>query len=99
MQMVDFSLSMYDLALRILVNKLESSPVANRSIWQFLRPFSWDLWLLICVFCIVFGLTLYFVERRKNEFDFTYSGVFANASMCLALWRPFLATTQLCLAA
>jgi hypothetical protein len=82
-QQVDFSYPMYDLSLRILVNKLDSSPVANRSIWQFLRPFSWTLWLLIFLFCIVFGVTLYVMERRKNEFDFTYGSVPANVGMCM----------------
>ena len=60
---VDFSLP-YSESGVVMVVKAEPNKLKN--MWIFLKPLSWDLWLMIVVAAIFIGLVLRTLERRLN---------------------------------
>ncbi|KAI4353038.1 hypothetical protein L6164_002016 [Bauhinia variegata] len=61
---VDFTLPYTESAVRMLTQVRHSR---HLDMWIFLRPFSWDLWLSIILFCVVIGFALLFMERNANK--------------------------------
>ncbi|KAF3336822.1 glutamate receptor 2.8-like protein [Carex littledalei] len=62
--MVDFTQSYLDSSVSMLV------PLVGKSrsyAWSFLLPWTWDLWLLAALLCILTGFSLWFLERKTNE--------------------------------
>ncbi|KAJ7979516.1 Glutamate receptor-like protein [Quillaja saponaria] len=45
--------------------------------WNFLRPFSWDLWLTILIFCVFIGVVIRIMERnvRRSEMNSSSSSI------------------------
>lgn len=61
---VDFSNSIFDNALRIIMRKNVDTSVDYLA---YLRPFSYGLWILLFLTSIYAGLLICFLERRENE--------------------------------
>ncbi|KAK7291903.1 hypothetical protein RIF29_07445 [Crotalaria pallida] len=62
---VDFTLPYTESGVRMLV------PVQHgrQTMWIFVRPFSWELWLSIVVFSMLIGAVIFFMEKRNvNSF-------------------------------
>ena len=59
--------------------------VQNPSWFQFLLPFSWSLWAVILSIAVVFAVSLFVFERRKNETEFTYDTPHQNAVLRYAV--------------
>lgn len=84
-QVVSFTMPYFDLGLRLLVNKLEPTKTTGKSIWQFLEPFSTGLWVWIIVCTAIFAVSVFIIEQRKNEFDFTADSTMGNIGRCCGL--------------
>ncbi|KAI4353751.1 hypothetical protein L6164_002680 [Bauhinia variegata] len=61
---VDFTLPYAESSVRMLIQVRHNR---HLDMWIFLRPFSWDLWLSIILFCVFIGFTLLFMERNANK--------------------------------
>ncbi|CAF1078527.1 unnamed protein product [Rotaria sordida] len=61
---VDFSNSIFDNSLRIIMRKTSD---ANIDLFSFLKPFSRNLWLLFLGTLIFVGILIYIIERKDNE--------------------------------
>ncbi|CAF4722501.1 unnamed protein product, partial [Rotaria sp. Silwood2] len=63
-EIVDFSSSIFDSSLRIVIRQTTS---INVDLFSYLRPFSSTLWLLVLVGSIYAGILLCLLERTTNE--------------------------------
>ena len=63
-EIVDFSSSIFDNSLSILVRKTNS---ASADLFAYLKPFSTGLWLTILATTVYGGILICFLERRENE--------------------------------
>jgi ionotropic glutamate receptor len=63
-EIVDFSSSIYDTSLVVIIRK---TPNINGDVLLFLKPFSFNLWLLIFGSTIVSGIVFCLLEREDNE--------------------------------
>lgn len=61
---VSFSNSIFDNSLRIIMRK---DSAENVDLLSYLRPFSFSLWLLLCITSIYAGVLICIIERRENE--------------------------------
>ncbi|CAF1240102.1 unnamed protein product [Rotaria sordida] len=61
---VDFSNAIFDNSLRIIMRKTSA---VNIDLFSFLKPFSYDLWLLFFGTVIYAGILMYIMERKDNE--------------------------------
>ena len=62
-ELVDFSLSIFDSSLRLIMRRSTTSPV---DLLSYLRPFSFSLWMVILVTTICTSFLIIIVERREN---------------------------------
>ena len=85
---VDFTLPYAESEVMMLV-RVGHNPHVN--MWIFLRPFSWDLWLTIILFCVFIGAAIRFMERNINR-DTTFEGSppQENMSRISMFWLPLL---------
>ncbi|KAJ7955741.1 Glutamate receptor-like protein [Quillaja saponaria] len=60
---VDFTLPYTKTGVKMLVRVKYGR---HLNMWIFLRPFSWDLWLAIIIFCIFIGGVILIMERNVN---------------------------------
>ncbi|XP_028773675.1 glutamate receptor 2.9-like [Neltuma alba] len=63
---VDLTLPYAESGVKMLV-KVRQEQNWNKHMWNFVRPFSWDLWLSIVMFSIFIGCTLRFMERHVHN--------------------------------
>ncbi|KAI9117316.1 hypothetical protein K1719_011482 [Acacia pycnantha] len=61
---VDFTLPYAPSDVKMLV-KVRHNPRLN--MWNFVRPFGWDLWMSIAIFSIFIGGIIFFMERRVKQ--------------------------------
>ncbi|XP_041018724.1 glutamate receptor 2.1-like [Juglans microcarpa x Juglans regia] len=79
---VDFTLpySESGVSMAVLMKNNE-----NENIWIFLKPLSWDLWLIIVAISIFTGLVIWVLEHRVNP---EFSGS-PKKIICLIFWFSF----------
>jgi ABC-type amino acid transport substrate-binding protein/ABC-type branched-subunit amino acid transport system substrate-binding protein len=63
-EIADFSNAIFDNALRLVVRKKSDVTI---DLLSFLKPFTWNLWLLILVANIYAALLLFLYEREEND--------------------------------
>ncbi|KAK8683102.1 hypothetical protein V6N13_039170 [Hibiscus sabdariffa] len=64
---VDFTLPYLESGVAMLIKDRHDS---SKDMWIFLKPLSWDLWLVIIVFGIFIGIVVRVLEHRENiEFN------------------------------
>ncbi|TYI86858.1 hypothetical protein E1A91_D04G095200v1 [Gossypium mustelinum] len=64
---VDFTLPYLETGVAMLIKVRHNGP---KDMWIFLKPLSWDLWLVIIAICIFIGIVVRVLERRENtEFN------------------------------
>ncbi|KAI4353705.1 hypothetical protein L6164_002636 [Bauhinia variegata] len=61
---VDFTLPYAESGVKMLIQVRHRR---HLDMWNFLHPFSWDLWLSIFAFCVSIGFVLVFMERNANK--------------------------------
>ncbi|CAF2526160.1 unnamed protein product [Rotaria sp. Silwood2] len=76
---VVFSNSIFDNSLRIIMRKNTDDSVDFLS---FLRPFSFSLWILLCITSIYAGTLICLLERPENE-ALQDKSIISSAAMCL----------------
>jgi hypothetical protein len=79
-EIVDFSTSIFDNSLTILIRKTNSN---SADLFAFLKPFSLRLWLTILATTIYGGFLVCLLERRENEALIKRSLI---SSLTLSLW-------------
>ncbi|CAF3561467.1 unnamed protein product [Rotaria sp. Silwood1] len=82
-ELVDFSSSIYDDSLRILIRKTGN---VNIDLFSFLKPFSRNLWLLLLGTLIYSGILVFIIERQNNE-ALQNRSILSQISM--SLWYSF----------
>jgi len=82
-KIVDFSSSIYDTSLVIVTRK---TPNINDDMLFFLKPFSFNLWLLIFASTIVGGIVFCLLEREDNEAFHDRSMIYVFG---MSLWYSF----------
>jgi hypothetical protein len=60
-QFVDFTLPYTELGVRMLVPVVRGR---HQTMWIFVRPFSWDLWLSILLINMLIGVVILITERN-----------------------------------
>ncbi|PPS08779.1 hypothetical protein GOBAR_AA11868 [Gossypium barbadense] len=64
---VNFTLPYLETGVAMLIKVRHNGP---KDMWIFLKPLSWDLWLVIIAICIFIGIVVRVLERRENtEFN------------------------------
>ncbi|XVF34183.1 hypothetical protein REPUB_Repub18cG0036600 [Reevesia pubescens] len=82
MKWVDFTSAYLDSRVTMLIKVGHKWP---NHIWTFLKPLSWDLWVIIYISCISVGLVVRILERRVNT---EFKGP-AGKQICTILLFPF----------
>ena len=82
-EFVDFSSSIFDTSLSIIVRKTSDVDIDFLS---FLRPFSRNLWLLVFGTCIYAAVLICVVERQDNE-TLQNRSIFSQVAM--SIWYSF----------
>ncbi|CAF4169376.1 unnamed protein product [Rotaria magnacalcarata] len=82
-ELVGFSNAIFDNSLRIIMRK---TPDASIEMLSFLKPFSYELWLLVLGACVYAGLLICFIERQDNEM-FQNRSVLSQITM--SIWYSF----------
>jgi ABC-type branched-subunit amino acid transport system substrate-binding protein/ABC-type amino acid transport substrate-binding protein len=82
-EIVDFSYSIFDNSLRIIIRQPVDPPV---DLWSFLRPFSLKLWITLLAAAVCGGLLFAVIERDKNEVLENRS---TPAMIIMGLWYSF----------
>ena len=83
---VDFTLPYTESGVSMLV------PVQHGrhlTMWSFVKPFSWDLWLSISILSIFIGLVILVMERNVNSLDEDGSPRRKELNVVTILWFPF----------
>ncbi|WJX96688.1 hypothetical protein P8452_77857 [Trifolium repens] len=62
-QFVDFTLPYTELGIRMLVPVVHGR---HQTMWIFVKPFSWDLWLSILIINMLVGLVILIMERNVH---------------------------------
>jgi hypothetical protein len=62
-QFVDFTLPYTELGVRMLVPVVHER---HQTMWIFVKPFSWDLWLSILIINMLVGLVILIMERNVH---------------------------------
>ena len=60
---VDFTRSIKSVSYRVAILKPEADLT---NLWEFFKPFSWELWILTFFFFVVGGFLLFVLERNRN---------------------------------
>ncbi|KAI4353701.1 hypothetical protein L6164_002632 [Bauhinia variegata] len=61
---VDFTMPYAESGVKMLIQVRHSH---HLDMWNFLQPFSWDLWLSTIIFCVFIGFVLLVMERNANK--------------------------------
>ncbi|CAF4098787.1 unnamed protein product, partial [Rotaria sordida] len=80
---VDFSNTIFDNSLRIIIRKTTD---VNIDLFSFLKPFSWNLWLLLLCTLIYAGILIYIIERQDNE---TLQNQSILSQIAMYVWYSF----------
>eukprot|EP01065_Artemidia_motanka_P024960 TRINITY_DN29892_c0_g1_i1.p1 TRINITY_DN29892_c0_g1~~TRINITY_DN29892_c0_g1_i1.p1 ORF type:complete len:1027 (+),score=331.67 TRINITY_DN29892_c0_g1_i1:55-3135(+) len=85
-EIVDFAYPYLTTSYALLVKPTPTS----ESIWRFLRPFHWEVWLTFGFTLLVFSVIFYFLERDHNQYVKSKRDIYANfGGMQNALWFAF----------
>ncbi|KAG2699273.1 hypothetical protein I3760_07G185600 [Carya illinoinensis] len=79
---VDFTLPYSESGVSMAVLMKDNE---KRNIWIFLKPLTWDLWLIIGAVSIFTGLVIWVLEHRENP---EFSGS-PNQQICMIFWFSF----------
>ncbi|CAF1228448.1 unnamed protein product [Rotaria sordida] len=82
-KLVDFSNTIFDNSLRIIIRKTTD---VNIDLFSFLKPFSWNLWLLLLCTLIYAGILIYIIERQDNE---TLQNQSILSQIAMYVWYSF----------
>ncbi|CAF3550034.1 unnamed protein product [Rotaria sp. Silwood1] len=66
---VDFSVPIHENTIRVVIR--DNSFSSTFSLFSFLSPFSWDVWLALAALIIYSGILLYYFERQPNNNEMT----------------------------
>ena len=58
------------------------------TMWSFVKPFSWDLWLSISILSIFIGLVILIMERKVNSLAEDGSPRRKQLNVVTILWLP-----------
>jgi len=70
LQLVDFTVPFISMPLNVITRTRE----ARKDVFGFLKPFAWQVWLLLFVMMAAYALFIFLVERRADSNDFPDSG-------------------------
>ena len=79
-EIVDFSNSIFDNSLRVLIRKATGEHV---DLFSYLRPFSTGLWLTLLVGTILAAILVCFIERKDND---ALKDKSLGSSAAMSLW-------------
>ncbi|CAF4585487.1 unnamed protein product [Rotaria sp. Silwood1] len=82
-EIASFSNSIFDNSLRIIVRK---TPDASVNLASYLKPFSWQLWIVVLASVIYAGVLVYLLERKDNDALQDRSII---SSLAMSLWYSF----------
>ncbi|CAF1428764.1 unnamed protein product [Adineta steineri] len=83
LEIVDFSTSIFDNSLRVMIRV---TPSTNINLLSYLKPFSYNLWLIVLAATIYAGILLYFLERSENE---TLQQKTIISAIAMSIWFSF----------
>ncbi|CAF2789310.1 unnamed protein product [Rotaria sp. Silwood2] len=66
---VDFSVPIHENTIRVVIR--DNSYSSAFSLFSFLSPFTWDVWLVLAAIIIYSGVLLYYFERKSNTNEMT----------------------------
>ncbi|KAI3709158.1 hypothetical protein L2E82_38917 [Cichorium intybus] len=81
-QHVDFTIPYLNSEVYVLVR---GSHEWNQTLWTFLRPFTWRLWITIFAACICTGVALAFLEYREGNPKFSCP---VYTQLIMVIWFP-----------
>ncbi|XP_023731800.1 glutamate receptor 3.1 isoform X1 [Lactuca sativa] len=81
-QIVDFTIPYLNSEVYVLVHAAHEW---NQTLWTFLRPFTWRLWITIVAVCIFTGVALAILEYRENNPSFS-SPIYTQ--LIMVIWFP-----------
>merc|ERR1711871_481050 len=70
LQIVDFTVPFISMPLNVITRTRE----AEKNLFGFFKPFAWEVWLMLIIMAIAYGLFVYVVERKEGSPDFPASG-------------------------
>ncbi|CAF4012903.1 unnamed protein product [Rotaria sordida] len=66
---VDFSVPIHENTIRVIIR--DNSYSSAFSLFSFLSPFTWDVWLVLAALIIYSGVLLYYFEQKSNTNEIT----------------------------
>jgi len=87
LQLVDFTVPFISMPLNVITRTRE----ARKETFGFFKPFAWQVWLMLIIMGMSYGLFIYVVERKPDSEDFPYSGA---AAFREAAWHASMMSVQ-----